>query len=64
MTRYSTLAAALALSLTACGGGQQKHHTYADTLDQVDPAQLRQGVAAMALVAWWLAESAERIDGR
>ena len=40
------------------------HHTAADTLDKIDPDEIRQGVASMALLAWWLANSPERIDGR
>ncbi len=33
------------------------HHTRADTLDKVDPAALAKNVAAMAVMAWQLAES-------
>jgi Zn-dependent M28 family amino/carboxypeptidase len=33
------------------------HHTRADTLDKVDPAQLREGVAALAVMAWQLANT-------
>lgn len=32
------------------------HHTKADTLDKIDPDQLQQGVAAMAVLAYTLAE--------
>ena len=32
------------------------HHTEADTLDKVDPQELQQGVAAMAVLAYALAE--------
>ena len=32
------------------------HHTEADTLDKVDPQALAQGVAAMAVLAYGLAE--------
>jgi len=35
------------------------HHTAADTLDKVDPEDLRRNVAAMALLAYMLAESEE-----
>jgi hypothetical protein len=38
------------------------HHTEADTLDKVDPLQMRQNVAAMATLAWILAEAPGRID--
>jgi Zn-dependent M28 family amino/carboxypeptidase len=34
------------------------HHTDADTLDKVDPHELRLGVAAMAVMAWGLADAA------
>jgi carboxypeptidase Q len=33
------------------------HHTDADTLDKVDPVQLRKNVAAIAVAAWILAEA-------
>jgi hypothetical protein len=32
------------------------HHTEADTLDKADPADLRRNLAAMMLMAYWLAE--------
>jgi hypothetical protein len=32
------------------------HHTAADTLDKIDPADLRKHVATMATLAWWLSE--------
>ena len=32
------------------------HHTAADTLDKVDPENLRRQVAVMSLYAWFLAE--------
>jgi len=35
------------------------HHTFADTLDKVDPADLRSQVATMAVLAYFLAETAE-----
>jgi hypothetical protein len=35
------------------------HHSAADTLDKVDPGELAENVAAMAFMAWALAESAE-----
>ncbi len=38
------------------------HHTHADTLDKVDPKDLRAGVAAMAVMAWVLAEMPGRLD--
>jgi carboxypeptidase Q len=37
------------------------HHTDADTLDKVDPTELKQNVAVMALTAWWLAEREEAL---
>jgi hypothetical protein len=37
------------------------HHSEADTLDKVDPAELARNVAAMALMAYGLAESAETL---
>ena len=33
------------------------HHTADDTLDEIDPAQLRQNVAAWAATLWLLSES-------
>lgn len=33
------------------------HHTHADTIDNVDPALLRQGVAALAVLTWQLANA-------
>ena len=33
------------------------HHTHADTVDKVDPVQLKRNSAAMALLAWTLANS-------
>ena len=35
------------------------HHTHADTVDKVDPASLREGAAAVAGLAWLLAEAPE-----
>ena len=32
------------------------HHTEADTLDKIDPTVFRRNTAAMAVMAWWLAE--------
>jgi carboxypeptidase Q len=37
------------------------HHTEADMLDKVDPMELRKNVAAMAVLAWVLAEMPETI---
>lgn len=37
------------------------HHTEADTLDKVDPHDLRMTVAAMAVMAWGLAEAEETL---
>ncbi len=36
------------------------HHTHADTVDKVDPVELTQSAAAMAAVAWVIAEMPER----
>ncbi len=38
------------------------HHTDADTLDKVDPAQLAEAVAAMAVVAYVAADLPDRLD--
>lgn len=38
------------------------HHTEADTLDKVDPAQLADDVAAVAVLAYIVADLAERVD--
>jgi hypothetical protein len=37
------------------------HHTPADTLDKVDPADLARSTAAMAAMAWLLAEMPETL---
>jgi len=37
------------------------HHTAADTLDKVDPAALADGVAAMAIMAYVLADMPDRL---
>ncbi len=38
------------------------HHTHADALDKVDPRELRKNVAAMAVMAYVLADMPDRID--
>jgi Zn-dependent M28 family amino/carboxypeptidase len=38
------------------------HHTHADTLDKVNPEHLRQNIAAVAVLAYVLAEMPERLD--
>lgn len=38
------------------------HHTEADTLDKVDPAQLADAVAAMAVLAYVVADMPDRLD--
>jgi Zn-dependent M28 family amino/carboxypeptidase len=38
------------------------HHTEADTLDKVDPAQLADGVAAAAVLAYVVADLPDRLD--
>lgn len=40
------------------------HHTINDTLERIEPADLRQATAAWATVAWWGAERAERLRSR
>lgn len=40
------------------------HHSHADTLDKVDPQELSEGVAAMAAMAYILAEMPRRIDAK
>jgi Zn-dependent M28 family amino/carboxypeptidase len=35
------------------------HHTRADTIDKIDPQNLRRNVAALAVTTWWLAENPE-----
>ena len=37
------------------------HHTHADTLDKIDPQDLSRSVAAMAIVAYVLADMPGRI---
>ena len=37
------------------------HHSHADTLDKIDPAALRRNVAAMAVMAYLLAEVPDRL---
>jgi len=39
------------------------HHTNADMLDKVDPVELRKNVAAMAVLAWVLADMPEPLVG-
>ena len=38
------------------------HHTAADTLDKVDPENLRRQVAVLAMLTWYLAEMAEPFE--
>ena len=38
------------------------HHTEADTVDKVDPEELTRSAAAMAGLAWMIAEMPGRID--
>lgn len=40
------------------------HHTHADTLDKVSPADLARCVAAVAAMAWLVAELPDRVDGK
>ena len=37
------------------------HHTEADTLEKIDPQILRRNVAVMAMTAFWLAETEQRL---
>jgi Zn-dependent M28 family amino/carboxypeptidase len=39
------------------------HHTEADTLDKVDPSELQRDAAAMAALAWLLAEMPGTLAG-
>ncbi len=39
------------------------HHTAADTLDKVDPENLRSEIAVMAVLAYFLADTPETIEG-
>ena len=38
------------------------HHTHADTIDKVNPADFRKNIATMAAMAWLLAELPIRVD--
>ena len=38
------------------------HHTAADTLDKVDPENLRRQVAVLAMLTWYLAEMGEPFE--
>jgi len=38
------------------------HHTEADTLDKIDPAELADGAAAIAVLAYVIADLPERLD--
>lgn len=40
------------------------HHTWADTLDKVDPQDFRKAVAVLAVMGWSLAESPDRLVPR
>jgi carboxypeptidase Q len=37
------------------------HHTHADTLDKIDPQELSQCVASMAVTAYVIADMPERL---
>jgi Zn-dependent M28 family amino/carboxypeptidase len=37
------------------------HHTAADTLDKIDPVDLKRHVATLATLAWWLSEQPEML---
>ena len=39
------------------------HHTPADTIDKVDPEEISQNVAILAMVAYILADMPERLGG-
>lgn len=38
------------------------HHTAADTLDKVDPDNLRRQVAVMTTLVYWLADAPEPLE--
>jgi Zn-dependent M28 family amino/carboxypeptidase len=40
------------------------HHTHADTLDKVSPDDIKKLVAAVAVMAWAIADLPDRIDGK
>jgi len=40
------------------------HHTQADTIDKIKPEELRLNVAAMAVMAYVIADMPERLDGK
>jgi len=40
------------------------HHTQADTIDKIKPEELRLNVAAMAVLAYVIADMPERVDGK
>jgi hypothetical protein len=37
------------------------HHSHADTLDKIDPAEFRTHIAALAILGYFLAEMPERL---
>ncbi len=39
------------------------HHSYADTIDKVDPDELSQNLAVLATVAYILADMPDRLGG-
>jgi Zn-dependent M28 family amino/carboxypeptidase len=52
------------LALRTTGGRYfEWHHTHADTLDKVDPKDFRTATAALAVVAYGLADSEGQLAG-
>lgn len=52
------------LALRTTGGRYfEWHHTHADTIDKIDPRHFREAVAALAVVAFGLADSESRLSG-
>jgi hypothetical protein len=40
------------------------HHSQADTLDKIDPTDMKKNVAALAVTAYVLADMPGRLDGK
>jgi len=51
------------LALRTTGGRYfEWHHTHADTIDKIDPQHFREAVAALAVMAYGLADSEARLS--
>ncbi len=48
-------------SIIEADSGAGRHHSAADTLDKVNPKELAEATAALAWVAWALAEAPETL---